>query len=101
MIKSIYIASTEPHSGKSVLTLGLVNMLLGKTAKVAYFKPVILSPPAEQSDVHIQTVLAHFQLAQLYDECWVFTRHQAMQYLQDDLQGLMLDAIIGRALGAA
>ncbi len=96
MIKSIYIASAEPYSGKSVLTLGLVNMLLGKTAKVAYFKPVILSPPAEQWDVHIQTVLAHFQLAQQYDDCWVFTRHQALQYLHDDLQGQMLDAIIRR-----
>ncbi|MGN6179180.1 MAG: phosphate acetyltransferase [Mucilaginibacter sp.] len=96
MIKSIYIASAAPYSGKSVLTLGLFNMLLGKTAKVAYFKPVVLLPPAEQHDVHIQTVLSHFQLPQQYDDCWVFTRHQALQYLHDDLQGLMLEAIISR-----
>jgi len=96
LIKSIYIAPAAPYSGKSVLTLGLVNMILGKTAKVAYFKPVILAPPAEQLDTHIQTVLSHFQLAQRYDECWVFTRNQALQYLHDNLQGLMLDAIIHR-----
>ena len=35
MAKTIFIASAEPGSGKSIITIGLVNMLLCKTQKIA------------------------------------------------------------------
>ena len=41
MSKAVYIATSEPESGKSIIALGLMRMLLGKTKKVAYFRPVI------------------------------------------------------------
>ena len=41
MSKGIYVATIEPNSGKSVVVLGLMRMLLGKTAKVGYFRPII------------------------------------------------------------
>jgi phosphate acetyltransferase len=34
MAKTIFIASAGPCSGKSIITIGLVNMLLCKTQKV-------------------------------------------------------------------
>lgn len=45
MTKTIYIASAEPYSGKAIISLGLVTMLLGKAKKVGYFKPVINQHP--------------------------------------------------------
>ena len=36
MSKAIYIASPDPNSGKSVITLGLMNMLAGKIKSIAY-----------------------------------------------------------------
>lgn len=39
--KGIYIATSESDSGKSLITLGLMSMLLGKTAKVGYFRPIV------------------------------------------------------------
>jgi phosphate acetyltransferase len=39
MNKAIYI--TLSNSGKSIITLGLMSMLIGKTAKVGYFRPII------------------------------------------------------------
>ena len=33
MSKGIYVATIEPNSGKSLVVLGLMRMLLGKTAK--------------------------------------------------------------------
>ncbi|MDO9275753.1 MAG: AAA family ATPase, partial [Lutibacter sp.] len=41
MKKAIYIATSEANSGKSIVTLGLMRMLLGKTPKVGYFRPII------------------------------------------------------------
>ena len=96
MTKSIYIASAEPYSGKSVIALGLVNMLLGRAQKIGYFKPIVPLDPKEERDSHIEAILAHFQLPQSYADAWVFTRQQAMQQVKDQRQGEMLDAIIGR-----
>jgi phosphate acetyltransferase len=39
--KGIYIATTEPNSGKSIVSLGLMQLLLGKAAKLGYFRPII------------------------------------------------------------
>jgi phosphate acetyltransferase len=41
MNKAIYIATSEQNSGKSIITLGLMSMLIGKMAKVGYFRPII------------------------------------------------------------
>ena len=57
MSKNVFVATSEPNSGKSVVVLGLVNMLLGKTKKVGYFKPIINADPAEKKDDHIATVI--------------------------------------------
>ena len=40
MAKNIFLASTGPKSGKSVVCLGLINALLGITTNVGYFKPI-------------------------------------------------------------
>jgi phosphate acetyltransferase len=40
MNKSVYIATSEHNSGKSIITLGLMSILIGKTAKVGY-RPII------------------------------------------------------------
>ena len=48
MSKNVFIATSEPYCGKSIIVLGLVNMLLGKTKKVGYFKPIINTDPKEK-----------------------------------------------------
>jgi phosphate acetyltransferase len=40
MSKNIYIASTSPNTGKSVICLGLINAFRGIVGKVGYFKPI-------------------------------------------------------------
>ena len=40
MAKKIYLASTGPKSGKSIICLGLFNALRGMVANVGYFKPI-------------------------------------------------------------
>ena len=62
MSKGIYVATMEPNSGKSVVVLGLMRMLLGKTAKVGYFRPIISDYEEGELDNHINTVVSHFEL---------------------------------------
>lgn len=94
MTKNVFIASAEPYSGKSIVALGLVNMLLGKAQKVAYFKPIINSDPDKKKDVHIDTVLSYFKLPIRYEEAFAFTRRQAMKLLEIQNQSEMIDTVI-------
>ena len=41
MSKGIYITSAEPRSGKSVVVLGIMEMLSGRMGKVGFFRPVV------------------------------------------------------------
>ena len=94
MSKNIFIATAEPNSGKSIVALGLVNMLLGKARNVGYFKPIIDPDPKERKDVHIATIIEHFDLAVSYSDTYAFTRTQALQMTQNKSQGEMIDTII-------
>src|SRR6478672_1878395 len=94
MTKNVFIASAEPYSGKSIVALGLVNMLLGKAQKVAYFKPIINPDLKSKKDVHIDTVLEYFKLSMQYDEAFAFTRQQALNLLEKENQNEMIDTII-------
>jgi len=40
MAKKIYITSSTPRAGKSVICLGLLNALRGIVSSVGYFKPI-------------------------------------------------------------
>jgi phosphate acetyltransferase len=94
MTKNVFIASAEPYSGKSIVTLGLLNMLLGKAQKVAYFKPIINPDIKTRRDVHIDTVLEYFKLPMQHDEAFAFTRQQALKLLEKESQSEMIDTII-------
>jgi len=96
MSKSVFIASSEPYSGKSVIVLGLVNMLLGKTKKLGYFKPIINDIPEGKKDNHIHTVTEYFGLTTNYEDSFAFTRSAALQMMQNRSLGEMIDIIISK-----
>ena len=62
MTKAVFIATAEPYSGKSIVALGLVNLLLGQARKVGYFKPIIDHDPAERPDANLDTITRYFRL---------------------------------------
>jgi phosphate acetyltransferase len=103
LTKSIFIASAEPYSGKSIVALGLVDMLLGRAQKISYFKPIVNASAEEQTDNHIDTILSYFELPQSHADACVFTRQEALEFVKEQRQGEMLDIIISRfkALEAA
>lgn len=96
MTKNIFIATAEPYSGKSIVALGLVNMLLGKTQRVGYFKPIVNFHPSEEKDIHVQTIIEHFGLPIKYEDTYAVTRQEAMRQIEGDSQGQMMDLVISK-----
>ena len=95
MTNAIYITTTEPYSGKSIIALGLVNLLTGKTARIAYFKPVVSCPPTEK-DSHLNTISSHFNLSEAYSDMYVFTRDEVSRHINAGNESYVIDTIIER-----
>ena len=94
MSKAIYIVTTEPNSGKSIVALGLMHLLLGKTAKVGYFRPIIDDVPNGKIDNHIDTVLSYFNVDMKSEEAYAYTRGQVVQLKNKDKD----DEIVGHII---
>lgn len=92
--KSIFIATAEAYSGKSIISLGLVDVLLSKAQKVGYFKPIINHPPKVKHDGHIDALLDYFKLPLSYEKTYAFTRDEANQLIESGQQGEIIDTII-------
>ncbi|MEP6260537.1 MAG: phosphate acetyltransferase [Gillisia sp.] len=94
MNKGIYIATLESNSGKSLISLGLMRTLLGKTQKVGYFRPIIDDVESGQKDNHIDTIISHFKLPLKYDDAFGFTRSEIIQKRNEGKSGEIIDTII-------
>ncbi|MCY2687150.1 phosphate acetyltransferase [Salinimicrobium sp. TH3] len=94
MNKGLYIATLEPNSGKSLISLGLMRALLGKTVKVAYFRPIINEEKPGSLDNHIDTVLKYFDLPMSYEDAYAYTRSEVIQKRNEGKSGEIIDTII-------
>lgn len=94
MIKTVYIVGMEAHSGKSVITIGLVNMLLGKAQKVGFFKPVSSQNAQQITDRQIETILNYFDLPVKYEDAYACTWEKTVSQWETEEQGELLDTII-------
>jgi phosphate acetyltransferase len=94
MSKAIYIATTGSNSGKSIVSLGLMNMLLGKTAKVGYFRPIIDDFKPGTTDNHINTMIHHFDLKLKFDDAYAYTRSEVISKKNQDRDEEILGTII-------
>jgi len=95
MTNAIYLTTTEPYSGKSIIALGLMNLLVSKTEKIAYFKPVI-SCDSPEKDSHLHTIASYFKLDTSYNDVYVFTRDEILKYVNSGKEAFIIDSIIDK-----
>jgi phosphate acetyltransferase len=95
MTNAIYLTTSEPYAGKSIIALGLVNLLAARTEKIAYFKPVI-SGERNQKDHHLDTVSKHFKLHIPYEDMFVFTRNEVVKHINAGNEAYFIDTVIDR-----
>ncbi len=94
MNKAVYIATSEPNSGKSIVTLGLMKLLLGTTPKVGYFRPIIDDTINGKPDNHINTIITHFNLQISHDDAFAFMRSDFVKKRNQGKEGEIIDTII-------
>ena len=96
MSKAIYIATTEPNSGKSIVSIGLMQLLLGRAAKVGYFRPIIDDTEPGSIDNHINTITKYFKLDIPYEDAYAFRRSEVIRLKNEDRDDEIIGEIISK-----
>lgn len=93
MNNGIYIATLEAQSGKSLVSLGLMQLALTQLPKVGYFRPIIGD---SKKDNHIETLFKHFNIKQPYETAYAFTQSEYLDKINQGKQDELLDTIISK-----
>lgn len=77
MASSIYVTTAEAHCGKSLICLGIIEMILRKTKRVGIFRPIISQKNNIDKDKNINLILSHFKLGIDYEDTYAFLQKEA------------------------
>ena len=94
MTSSLYISTTEAGSGKALISLGIIELILRKTNKVAFFRPVIGKQPLGKQDEDINLILTYFGLNQEYDRAFGLYVEEVEELISRSNYDEILDQII-------
>ena len=94
MSKAIFITTIESDSGKSLVSLGLLRMMLTKSSKVGYFRPIINKVKNSKYDNHINTAINFFKLDIDYDDCFAYTQNEVIELLSEGKEEDVIHTII-------
>ncbi len=76
MANNLYITSLAPRSGKSVMSLGIMEMLSRRIRKIGFFRPII---PEGGQDNNIQLILKRYALDLPYEAMYAYSHEKAME----------------------
>ncbi|WDT68851.1 phosphate acetyltransferase [Cloacibacterium sp. TD35] len=92
MNHSVYVITSSAQSGKSIVSLGLMQMLKRTTPNVAFFKPLIENKNVV--DNHIDTILSHFNVNMNYEDAYSYSRSEFTEHQNQGKINEVYDTII-------
>ena len=90
----LYITGAEAGSGKSAISLAMMDLLSGTTDRLGVFRPVVSGSP--DTDPLLELVTSHFALELPGDELYGCTIETARRLLADDRYDELLKLILDR-----
>lgn len=82
MANNLYVAGTEPRSGKTAIILGLMELLTRNIKKIGFFRPLIdVDHSRGERENTIGLVSYHYGLGLEYEEMYAFTVAEASQLI--------------------
>jgi phosphate acetyltransferase len=72
---NLYITGMEPGSGKSIVALGLMETLAGRSQRVGFFRPIVAS--REEPDPQVELIRTRYGLPTTYSEMHALTADEA------------------------
>ncbi len=93
MSNKLYIASMEARSGKSMVALGIMEMLSRRLNKIGFFRPVI---SGVNTDNNINLISGRYHLEQPCEAMYAFNRDEARDLVADGKYDTLLKTILGK-----
>ncbi|HLF90881.1 MAG TPA: phosphate acetyltransferase, partial [Anaerolineales bacterium] len=94
MTNSLYITTTEPRCGKSLVSLGICNVLLRKTGRVGVFRPIIAREDVDDHDKNIELLVDHFGLKIDYEDTFAYLERDAIDLMGQGKMDVIIDTVI-------
>ncbi len=79
MSNGLYIVSTSASAGKSMVALGIMELLSRRIGQVGFFRPVVRQSVAHDNDINL--IRARYRQAQSDDASYAVTERDARQML--------------------
>lgn len=97
MANKLYVAGTEPRTGKSAIILGLMELLTRNIKKVAFFRPLTdVDHSRGERDNTINLIKHHYNLCYDYDEMYAYTITEASQLIAMGKNAELHDGILAK-----
>lgn len=94
MSHSLYIAAIEPGSGKSLVLLGIMELLSNRVEKLGFFRPVIQSSYEHDNDIDL--ICSRYHLACSYEAQYALTAEEARLLVAEGHYDELLKRVIER-----
>ncbi len=94
MVHNLYITAMEPASGKSIVALGLMQTLAGRSRRAGFFRPIVAD--GDQRDPQIELIRRRFGLDASYEEMHALSADEAQAMIaagqHDELEQRVFEA---------
>ena len=97
MSKNLYITGLEPQSGLSLITLGVMELLVRNLVSVAFFRPIINTQHDENStDDIIHLISTYYDIDLSYEKMYAYTFEEARNLISEKKYGKLLEGILDK-----
>lgn len=97
MANNLYITATEAKSGKSAVSLGVMEMLLRNIDRVGFFRPIItVDPKKGEVDQDTNLISTYFNIDSPFEEMYGYTADEASSLISQGKEEDLLEGIISR-----
>ncbi|TWT75647.1 Phosphate acetyltransferase [Posidoniimonas polymericola] len=94
MSNSAYVLAYEPRSGKSLVVLGMMEILSRRVERLAYFRPLVSGDPADNA--HIQLVRDRYRIKATPEQMVGMRLDRAQQLIADGQKDILFGELLNR-----
>ncbi len=93
MTKGLYLATLEPRGGKSVVALGIMELLSRRLQNIGFFRPVI---PDVKHDNNIRLIVNRYNLKPAYEDMYAYKHENAQRLVSHGQSDVLFKTILDK-----